>query len=63
MADGFVHTVYKGRKWVNEIGGGDLFGGSAETKEAAVSPGRAEAPDDATFGRSTNRQRWRDDTA
>jgi len=48
MADGFIHTVYKGERWVNEIEGGDEFGGSHSTKEAAVSAGRARAMQDAT---------------
>ena len=48
MADGFVHTVFKGGQWVNEIEGGDVFGGSAATKEAAVSAGRARAQQDKT---------------
>ena len=48
MADGFVHTVYKGGQWVNELEGGDVFGGSAATKEAAVSAGCARAQQDNT---------------
>lgn len=27
MADGFIHTVFKGGQWVNEVEGGDTFGG------------------------------------
>jgi uncharacterized protein DUF2188 len=48
VADGFIHTVYKGERWVNEIEGGDEFGGPHSTKEAAVSAGRARAMQDAT---------------
>ena len=32
MAEGFVHTVYKGGQWLNEIEGGAEFGGSHSTK-------------------------------
>lgn len=28
MADGVVHTVYKGGQWLNEIEGGSEFGGA-----------------------------------
>ena len=48
MADGFVHTVFKGRQWVNEIEGGDVFGGPHPTKEQAVSAGRVRAMQDGT---------------
>ena len=40
MAVGFVHTVCKGGEWVNELEGGDVFGGPHTTKEDAVSAGR-----------------------
>ena len=48
MADGFVHTVYKNGHWVNEIEGGDEFGGSHSTKEATVAAGRTRAQQDKT---------------
>ena len=44
MAAGFVHTVYKGEQWTNEIEGDGAFG-SYETKEAAVTAGRQRAID------------------
>jgi Uncharacterized protein conserved in bacteria (DUF2188) len=44
MAKGFVHTVHRDGRWVNEIEGdeGSAFD-SHETKEAAVATGREEA--------------------
>ena len=48
MADGFVHTVYKGGEWVNEIEGDAVFGGTYATKEDAVAAGRARAKEDKT---------------
>ena len=43
MADGFVHTVFKGGQWINELEGGAGFGGPHSTKEAAVAAGRTHA--------------------
>ena len=48
MADGFVHTVYKNNRWINEIEGGGGFGGPESTKEVAVSAGRLRAKKDQT---------------
>jgi hypothetical protein len=48
MADGFVHTVFKGQQWVNEIEGGDVFGATHSSKEAAVAAGHARAMQDRT---------------
>jgi hypothetical protein len=40
---GDVHTAYKDGNWINEIGGGESFGGTHDTKEQAVEAGRDEA--------------------
>ena len=48
MADGFVHTVYKNGRWVNEIEGGSEFGGAHATKDDALAAGRARAQQDET---------------
>lgn len=48
MADGFVHTLSKDDKWVNEIEGGSAFGPEHETKDAAIRAGRARAKADQT---------------
>jgi Uncharacterized protein conserved in bacteria (DUF2188) len=48
MTDGFVHTVYKGGHWVNEIEGGSEVGGAHSTKEDAVTAGRTRAKQDTT---------------
>jgi hypothetical protein len=48
MADGFIHTAYKNDEWINEVEGGEAFGGAHPTKEAAVSAGRARAQQDKT---------------
>jgi hypothetical protein len=48
LADGFVHTVYKVDRWVNEIEGGAEFGAKHMTKDPAVAAGRARARDDKT---------------
>ena len=48
MASGFVHTVWKQDRWVNELEGGNEFGGSHATKEDAVAAGRAQAEQDRT---------------
>ena len=48
MADGFVHTVFKGGQWLNEIEGGAEFGGTHSTKEQAVAAGRVRAMQDRT---------------
>ena len=42
MAKGFIHTVYKGGQWVNEVEDGEEIGGVHATKEEAVRSGRAE---------------------
>ena len=43
MATGFVHTVYKQGKWLNEIEGGDELAIRFVTKEVATEAGRQEA--------------------
>ena len=44
MAAGFIHTVYKGASWVNEVEGeDDPLPGTFETKEEAVAAGRNRA--------------------
>ena len=43
MADGFIHTVYKGDQWINELEGGEAFGGGYANKEEAVAAGRGRA--------------------
>jgi Uncharacterized protein conserved in bacteria (DUF2188) len=48
VADGFVHTAFKGGQWLNEIEGGAGFGGPHSTKEEAVAAGRARALRDGT---------------
>jgi Uncharacterized protein conserved in bacteria (DUF2188) len=48
MAKGFIHTVYKGEQWINEVEEGSEFGGAHPTKDAAVAAGRARAQQDGT---------------
>jgi ketosteroid isomerase-like protein len=48
MAKGFIHTVYKGGQWVNEVEDGEEIGGVHATKEEAVRSGRARAHQDTT---------------
>jgi hypothetical protein len=48
MADDFVHTVFKGGQWLNELEGGAEFGGRHSTKEAAVAAGRTHAQQEKT---------------
>jgi hypothetical protein len=49
MPRGFIHTVYKENKWINEVEEGNEIGGAhAATKEAAVAAGRARAQQDNT---------------
>jgi uncharacterized protein DUF2188 len=44
MADGFVHTVHTGAKWVNRIEGDQVSNTASYTaKEMAVAAGRTEA--------------------
>jgi hypothetical protein len=44
MAAGFVHTVYRQGRWLNEIEGKDAaLPGRHETKDEAVATGRVEA--------------------
>ena len=44
MAVGFVHTVHRQRRWLNEIEGDDAaLSGRYETKDEAVAAGREEA--------------------
>jgi hypothetical protein len=46
MASGYVHTVYKGGQWTNEVEGGDAQTlGKFDTKEMAVAAGRKRAID------------------
>jgi Uncharacterized protein conserved in bacteria (DUF2188) len=48
MATGFIHTVYKGGQWINEVEDGSEIGGVHATKEEAVRAGRARAQQDRT---------------
>ena len=48
MADGFIHTVFKGGQWVNEVEGGDTFGGGYANKGEAVVAGRGRAKQEKT---------------
>jgi hypothetical protein len=48
MAKGFIHTVFKGGEWINEVEEGSAFGGPHRTKDAAVSEGRERAKRDKT---------------
>jgi hypothetical protein len=48
MAKGFIHTVYKDDRWVNDVEEGEQLGGFHATKEEAVSAGRARAQQDRT---------------
>lgn len=48
MAEGFIHTVHKDGKWINEVEEGSAFGGSFDTKVDAVAAGRARAQQDKT---------------
>ena len=48
MAKGFIHTVYKGGQWINEVEDGSEIGGVHATKEEAVRAGRARAQQDET---------------
>jgi len=48
MADGFVHTVFKGGQWINEVEGGDPLGGGYANKDEAVAAGRGRAKQDTT---------------
>jgi len=34
MAEGFIHTLFKGERWINEVEDGAAFGGAHATKEA-----------------------------
>ena len=44
MTKGFVHTVHRQGRWLNEIEGGDgTLPGRQETKDEAVAAGREEA--------------------
>ena len=40
MADGFIHTVHRDGKWVNEVEGGERASSTHDTKDAAVAAGR-----------------------
>jgi hypothetical protein len=48
MAKGFIHTVFKDGRWINEVEDGEATGGSHATKEDAVEAGRARARQDQT---------------
>jgi hypothetical protein len=48
MAKGYIHTVYKDDRWVNDVEEGEQLGGFHATKEDAVSAGRARAQQDRT---------------
>jgi len=43
MAKGFVHTVYKNERWINELEGGSELPGAYSTKDDAVAAGREQA--------------------
>lgn len=40
MADGFIHTVHRDGKWVNEVEGGERASSTHDTKDEAVAAGR-----------------------
>ena len=48
MAKGFVHTIYRGGSWLNEIEGERLLPGTYATKEVAVAAGRERAKSERT---------------
>ena len=48
MAKGYVHTIHKNDRWVNEIEGQGAIRGSFERKTEAVAAGRARAKRDKT---------------
>ena len=48
MPDGFVHTVFKGGQWVNEVEGDGASGVGYANKEEAVAAGRGRAKQDTT---------------
>ena len=48
MAKGFIHTVYKGEQWINEVEEGAEIEGVHARKEEAVQAGRARAQQDKT---------------
>jgi Uncharacterized protein conserved in bacteria (DUF2188) len=49
MAKGFIHTVYKNGKWINQVEEGNELGGAhAATKEVAGAAGRSRAQQDKT---------------
>jgi hypothetical protein len=48
VAQGFVHTVYKGETWLNELEEGEELSGTYPTKEQAVAAGRERAKRDKT---------------
>jgi hypothetical protein len=48
MAKGFVHTIYRGGRWLNEIEGERLLPGTYATKEVAVAAGRERARSEQT---------------
>ena len=48
MAKGFIHTVFKDQRWINEIEEGPEIGGARARKEEAVEAGRARAQQDRT---------------
>ena len=48
MARGFIHTVFKNEKWVNEVEEGEVLGSGYATKDEAVASGRARAKQDKT---------------
>jgi uncharacterized protein DUF2188 len=45
MANGDIHTVHRGGKWLNEVEGGKRASNSADTKAKAVAAGRQMARD------------------
>jgi Uncharacterized protein conserved in bacteria (DUF2188) len=48
MAKGFIHTVYKGGRWINEVEGGAAIRGGFATKAEATAAGRNRARRDKT---------------
>ena len=48
MAKGFIHTVYKNNRWINEVEGDGVSLALGASKEDAVAAGRARAIQDKT---------------
>jgi Uncharacterized protein conserved in bacteria (DUF2188) len=48
VSKGFVHTIYKNERWLNELEGGEELPGMYATKDQAVAAGRDIAKVDRT---------------